>query len=88
MAKKSIATSAELGELHGVVATALIDEIKRYTTAKEPIPAALLGQALKMLADNGISVDPETPGGQTMEDLKDAFAKEALSFPFDPAQTH
>lgn len=40
--------------LHGTVATTLIEEIRRYKSAGEPIPASVLAQCIKFLKDNGI----------------------------------
>lgn len=43
-----------LDELHGLQASALLDEIRRYQSAGEPIPPALFAQANKFLKDNGV----------------------------------
>lgn len=79
------ATAAKLGSLHGTVAETLAAEIRGYKDRGEPVPAALLAQAIKFLSENGISADPEdTPG---LQDLR-SKATAATAFPFDPSKTN
>ncbi len=50
----SKATEAQLGMLHGLLATSFAAEIKKYSEAGEPIPASVLAAAARFLKDNGI----------------------------------
>lgn len=56
-----------LDSLHNLVGRSLADEIKRYgeggDLAGEPLPAALIGQAIKFLKDNGIEALPTENNG-------------------------
>lgn len=77
-------TESALDSLHGLVALTLLEQIQAYKDGKVrdgegtplPIPAALLAQALKFLADNGIDAPATQP---KLDALKRALPT------FDPA---
>jgi hypothetical protein len=50
----SRASEDQFDLLHRLVVENLTNEIKAYTQRGEPIPPALLAQAIKMLKENGI----------------------------------
>lgn len=64
------ATEDLMDMLHGTIAQSLLDEIQGYKDRKEPVPAAVIGQAIKFLKDNGID-RAVRPG-----DSEDLLAKE------------
>lgn len=68
---RSKATEAKLGELHGLLADTLKDQIKKFTDANEPVPPALLAQAIKFLKDNGI--DQPLRAGNKVDSLADVM---------------
>lgn len=55
------ATEELLDQLHGLLAEAMLEQLKTYTTNDEEIPSAFLGQVIKFLKENGI----DTPGGDS-----------------------
>ena len=72
-----------LDQLHNLVGQSLADEIKRYgedgDLCGEPLPAALIGQAIKFLKDNGIEALPTQNNGlgnlvDSLPDLDDEVA--------------
>lgn len=65
------ATDESMGALHGLVCDSLIEQIKAYKAANEPIPPALLAQAIKLLKDNGI--DQPARKGNKVDTLKDVM---------------
>lgn len=48
------ATDEALDLLHAATIAAITEEIAGYKARREPVPPALLGQAIKVLKDNGI----------------------------------
>lgn len=54
------ATSEQADALHALVATSLTAEIERYRAAGEPLPPALLAQAIKFLKDNEVTAPAST----------------------------
>lgn len=50
----SRASETLFDQLHLLTVETLMAEIKKYKDADEPVPPALLAQAIKMLKENGI----------------------------------
>lgn len=50
----SRATDDVFDELHAMTAEVLKVQLEKYKTAGEPVPPALLAQAIKFMKDNGI----------------------------------
>ena len=63
------ASEEALSALHNLVADSLSAQIKAATESGEPIPPALLAQAIKFLKDNGI--DSPALKGSKVDTLKD-----------------
>lgn len=81
MAKTKASVSA-LGELHGVIADTLKDEIQGYKDRGEPVPASLLAQAIKFLSENGIQATEEDEKTQALK----ARTASVVQFPYDPEE--
>lgn len=82
-------TDTTLDSLHGLVALTLTEQIQAYKDGKMmqvdkdgvahpmPIPAALLAQALKFLADNGIDAPAALPKLDALKRALPTFNPEA-----------
>lgn len=82
-------TETALDSLHGLVALTLLEQIQAYKDGKVftvddkgnktslPIPAALLAQALKFLADNGIDAPAALPKLDALKRALPVFNPEA-----------
>lgn len=70
----SRASEALFDELHLLTVTTLKAQIKSYTDKNEPVPPALLAQAIKMLKENGIDSPART------KDLQDTLVAELPNF--------
>lgn len=67
------ASDSLLDELHGFQAQSLLDEMRRYKEAGEPIPPALFAQVNKFLKDNGVdrAIQPGDPTDLLSEEVPD-----------------
>ena len=65
----SRATDELLDELHGMQASELLAQLKKFKDAKETIPPALFAQVNKFLKDNG--VDRAVTPGDSIDQLAD-----------------
>lgn len=76
----SRASEDKLDGLHLIVTDTIVDEIAGYTCRNEPVPPALLAQAIKFLQINGIDSPVRA------QKVRDALAGRMPEF--DPEETN